>query len=81
MHWNYLPKEKKVSIAVKQLQENAFAFPLELQLTNESANGQLAVVKISKKEETFLVPVKEKISTFILEPNISLLFEGNASEK
>ena len=79
--WDYLAKEKKVSLTVKQLQENAFAFPLELQLKSESGNGQLAVVKISKPEETFSILVKEKISLVILDPNISLLFEGKASVK
>jgi aminopeptidase N len=81
VQWSYLVKEKKVSVTVKQLQENAFAFPLELQLKSESGNSQPAVIKISKQEETFSVPVKEKISTFTLDPNVSLLFEGKASEK
>jgi len=81
VQWSYVAKEKKVSVTVKQLQENVFAFPLELQLKGESGNNQLAVIKISKSEETFTVPVKEKISSVILDPNVSLLFEGKASVK
>ena len=79
--WAYLAKEKKILVTVKQLQENAFAFPLELQLQSETGNNQRVVIKISKPEETFFVPAKEKISSVILDPNISLLFEGRISLK
>ena len=40
-----------------------------------------AVIKISNPEETFSVSAKEKISSVILDPNISLLFEGRISLK
>ena len=79
--WAYLAKEKKILVTVKQLQENAFAFPLELQLQSDTGNNQLAIIKISKPEETFSVPAKEKISSVILDPNVSLLFEGRISLK
>jgi aminopeptidase N len=81
VQWNYLAKEKKVSLTVKQQQENVFSFPLEILLKGESGSGQPAGVKISKPEETFTIQVKEKIASVILDPNVSLLFEGNVSEK
>ena len=81
VQWSYAAKEKKVSLIVKQLQKNAFAFPLELQLKSESGNSQVVTIKISKQEESFSISVKDNISKVILDPNVSLLFEGNASVK
>jgi len=81
VNWSYLPNEKKVSVTVKQLQKNAFVFPLELHLTGVSGHNQLAVIKISKQEESFTVSVKEKIASVILDPNTSLLYGGTAVEK
>ena len=79
--WSYLTSEKKVSVTVKQLQKNAFVFPLELSLTGVSGNNQTTIVNVSKQEETFLVSVKEKINSVTLDPKTSLLFEGMAIEK
>jgi aminopeptidase N len=79
--WNYLTKDQKVSVTVKQLQKNAFAFPLDLSLTGVSGKNQAAVIYVSKQEETFLVSVKEKTTDVILDPKTSLLFDGMAIEK
>ena len=79
--WIYLSKDKKVAVTVKQLQKNAFAFPLDLSLTGVSGKNQAAVINVSKQDETFLVSVKEKITDVILDPKTSLLFEGMAIEK
>ena len=76
--WSFLPAEKKVSLTIKQLQKTPFSFPLEVQLKN---NTEIKTVNISKQEETFVIPVKEKPAKLILDPNTSLLFIGSAMEK
>ncbi len=76
--WNYFANEKKVSVTVKQLQKKPFSFPLELQLQNSLATK---TIKISKPEETFVIPIKEKPAKVILDPNTSLLFTGIIVEK
>jgi aminopeptidase N len=78
VNWRYLPAEKKVSVSVKQLQKTLFSFPLEIQLTNSAGTK---AINISKQEETFFIPVKEKPAKLILDPNTILLFAGTVTEK
>lgn len=80
VRWSYLPNEKKISVTVKQLQETPFVFPMDLQL-NTSGNLLLKTINISKEEETFFIPVKQKPTKLVLDPNTSLLFLGTAIEK
>jgi aminopeptidase N len=79
--WSYLPKEKKISITVKQLQKTSFVFPLDLQINNTSDNHLLKTINVSKQEETFFIPITQKPAKLALDPNTSLLFTGNAFEK
>ncbi|HKZ65102.1 MAG TPA: M1 family aminopeptidase [Chitinophagaceae bacterium] len=81
LSWSYLAKEKKMSITVKQLQEISFVFPLDLQFNNTSGNHSLKTINVSKKEETFFIPVTQKPAKLVLDPNTSLLFTGTAIEK
>ena len=66
---------------VKQLQKTSFVFPLELQLKNNTGNNTLKTISVSKQDETFIIPVKEKPISLTLDPNTSLLFTGNVIEK
>ncbi len=79
--WSYLAKEKKVSITIKQIQKNPLAFPLEIQLNNVSGGNLVKMINITKQQETFLIPVKEKVTSLKLDPHTSLLFSGNVVEK
>ena len=67
-------KEKKVSITVKQLQKTPFSFPLEIQLKNGAGTK---AINISKQEETFVIPVKEKPGKLVLDPNTVSVIYGN----
>jgi hypothetical protein len=78
--WHYLTKEKKLSLTVKQLQKNLFAFPLELRLDNVE-NSVAKTVRVSKQQETFILPVKQKPGEIKLDPLTSLLFTGSITEK
>ena len=79
--WNYLLKEKKLSVTIKQLQKTSFVFTLELELKNVTGNNTIKTIIVSKKEETFIIPVKEKPASVTLDPHTSLLFSGNVMEK
>jgi len=78
VNWRYLANEKKVSVTVKQLQKIPLSFPLEIQLKNSEGTK---AINISKKEETFFIPVKEKPAKLILDPRTVLLFTGTVIEK
>jgi aminopeptidase N len=79
--WNYLPKDKKISVTIKQLQKSAFVFPLEISLKNATGNDPIKTINISKQEETFLLSVTQKPAALILDPKTSLLFTGAVIEK
>lgn len=79
--WNYLAKEKKLSLTIKQLQKTPFEFPLEIQLKNASGDYSTKTINISKQEETIYIPVKEKPIKLILDPKTSLLYAGTVMEK
>ncbi|MGZ8559082.1 MAG: M1 family aminopeptidase [Chitinophagaceae bacterium] len=78
--WKYLSNEKKVTVTVRQLQITPFVFPLEIKLKNAIGNNTIKTISVSKKEETFIIPIKEKPSLLTLDSNTSLLFTGNTIE-
>mgnify|MGYP006346943061 CR=1 FL=1 len=67
----------KFEITVKQLQKTLFSFPLDIQLNTGAVTK---AINISKQEETFVIPVKEKPATLKLDPNTVLLFTGTVIE-
>ncbi|HKB43163.1 MAG TPA: M1 family aminopeptidase, partial [Chitinophagaceae bacterium] len=73
--WKYLPKEKKISIKVDQLQTELFQFPLDIAITNTKSKIEKLV--ISKRSETFIFPVKDKPLKLLADPFTSLLFDGS----
>ena len=79
--WKYLVKEKKLSLAVDQLQKNGpFSFPLELSIQTATGKPVLQKITVSKTTEMFIISVKEKPVKIELDPNTSLLFAGSATE-
>ena len=79
--WSYLPKEKKVAVIVKQLQKTPFVFPLQIEFKNSAGNSQQKTISISKREESFYMPVKEKVISVISDPDTELLFDGTIEKK
>ncbi|HRG82348.1 MAG TPA: M1 family metallopeptidase [Chitinophagaceae bacterium] len=75
--WKMLPGNKAIEITVIQLQEGpAFTFPLELGLDYKGKSTEAKEISISKKTETFSIPVAAELETISVDPNVSLLFEG-----
>ena len=78
--WKYMAKEKKIAITVDQLQHTLFQFPLDLLIGTGGKNAGGETIAVSKRSETFLIPVKAAITKVEMDYKTSLLFEGSVSE-
>jgi len=79
IEWDYNTSQKTISITVTQAQKSTlFEFPLELSVTSmPSGSSKSVILNISKKTETFSVPVEITPARIEMDPSISLLFEGH----
>ena len=68
-------KTNELSVTITQLQNEVFQFPLEFRIELETQKAKMTTVQISKRMETFKFKVENKLSHFVVDPNISLLFE------
>lgn len=66
----------KVDVEQRQ-QDEAFHFPLTIELTNTDEAGQSTVISpfIQEKKQTFLVPVKQRPELVRIDPEFTLLAE------
>ena len=71
------PKKKSIFLTVKQLQKNSFNFHWNSN-TSCVRKIELETLSVSKQNQQFSIPVKEKPKLY-LDPKTSLLFEGSAS--
>ena len=71
----------KLTLEIKQLQKSPFQFPLEINAITVSGKTITQTINVTTATQTFLLPVKEKISSIQLDPKVSLLFEGTLSEQ
>lgn len=78
VEWNYNPAKKSVTIKVEQLQNNLFEFPLEVGIVDDTTTVERIDVK--NKSTTKEISLKQKPAKLILDPNVNLLFEGEARE-
>jgi aminopeptidase N len=77
VQWSYDEKNKMVLLKLKQVQNKTFQFPLDVKIQLVSGKTQLETLDITKPNQQFLLPVKEKPRQLSLDPNTSLLFEGS----
>ena len=77
VQWDYDEKNKTLLINVKQLQTRLLEFPLEIGLEFGSEKPLMQTLSVSKKNEQFLLRVKQKPVSLLLDPNTSLLFDGS----
>jgi aminopeptidase N len=68
--------KNKVSVTVTQQQADLFVFPLEIGLQGVSGKTVVEKLEVSAKKQTFTVNVNEKITGFIADPGVNLLFQG-----
>lgn len=69
-----------LSITQKQKNEYTFVFPLEVKLIYNDNTEELKTINISKRNETFTIPLRMSLKEIVYDPNIWLLFE-NVSEE
>jgi aminopeptidase N len=69
-------KGKKVQIAVTQLQQTPFVFPLEIAFKYASGKSTVQTFNINKTTEVFTFTADEMPIEVVLDPNTALLFEG-----
>jgi aminopeptidase N len=79
--WKYNTKEKNIAVTVKQLQQTPFSFPLEIGYQSGPIVNARKIVAISRQTETFKIPMAQKPSSLIADPDVNLLFKGNISEE
>lgn len=74
--YNYDQSKKLASFTLTQLQENLFNFPIEIQVMGGVEDGTITKsIQVSGKETKFSIPMMEKPSKVVLDPNVKLLFE------
>ena len=67
--------DKKLLVTVTQLQQTPFTFPLEVGLKTKSGKINIEKLDITRKDQTFTLPAREKITGIIADPATNLLFE------
>jgi hypothetical protein len=76
--WKFDEKNQLILLTVDQLQNQLFEFPLEIGV--QSATARINQLTISKKTETFKIPVKGKPLNVIPDQSVSLLFEATVTQ-
>ncbi|MEP7258783.1 MAG: M1 family metallopeptidase [Flavitalea sp.] len=74
--WKYDNVKKQVFVTVMQKQSQVFQFPLVIQI--EGPEGTLfKSTLIKEKETTYTIPMNSAPEKFTIDPNMSLLYEGD----
>ncbi|HEX7846367.1 MAG TPA: M1 family metallopeptidase [Chitinophagaceae bacterium] len=73
--WKYDAAKKDLLLTIEQ-KKRLFEFPLEILVETAKGNTSKQIL-ISKSIETFSIPVKEKPSRLLLDPNTTALFDAN----
>src|SRR5688572_28238712 len=77
--WKYDEKNKKVLFDIKQAKTN-FEFPLVIGIKNKSGKTQTVSIPVNGEKTSFSVAVIEKPVSFVIDPEVSLLYSGKAAE-
>lgn len=78
--WAYKKRNKTMTITVSQLQEQLFAFPLQVEI-NDGSNRQTTIIDIRNRLTVTTIPLPSKPVSVILDPDTDLLFEGTVKER
>ncbi|MCH2230239.1 MAG: M1 family metallopeptidase [Crocinitomicaceae bacterium] len=72
-------KNGKQYLSIAQIQDSLFSFPIEVQLNSEKKETKRTLVMISDYEHLIELDFGFKVASFILDPEINLLFEKSKS--
>ncbi|MCX8019836.1 MAG: M1 family aminopeptidase [Chitinophagaceae bacterium] len=73
--WRYEVSKKRVSVTVEQKQNTLFTFPLDMALKTKNHKEKMHCLQITKRNETFYIPVSEAVVSLLPDFNVSLLAE------
>lgn len=73
LDWEY--GKGKLKLAVRQHQEDAFAFPLQVGMESKRNSSQVHEFRITEKEQYFEIPMRKKPQQVVLDPDNCLLYE------
>ena len=82
--WKYAGINKKLALALEQVQLNNTFFPLDLQVAvyyEDEDQPEIKTVTFSQKEGNYVFKLKEKPSRVVLDPNHQLLMEQFFTKK
>jgi len=75
--FTHTEKDGKLNLTVSQKQKSDFnfVFPLEIKIIYNDNSQEIKTLNVSKRNETFQVPLKSNLKDIIIDPNTWLLFE------
>ncbi|MEO5890325.1 MAG: M1 family metallopeptidase [Ferruginibacter sp.] len=79
--WSYNESKKVARLNIEQQQKQLFSFPLELAFVNAGSANINQTFLIKDKVTQLEIPIAARPTQIIIDPNTSLLFEGNISEE
>ena len=79
-NWTYDQKRKQIHLTVEQKQLQVFSFPLDVGFSDSPGNPKIEKIRISQRKQEFSIPCAQKPKLLELDPNVWLLFEGQAKE-
>jgi len=80
--WNYDTNAKALLIEIKQLQNIAFQFPIDIAIYyNDTDKPIIQTFQIQKASQTFMIKADKAPTKIMLDPNVKLLFEGTVVKK
>jgi len=68
--------ELNLTISQKQRAEHTFTFPIEVKLIYRDDSEELKTLEVTKRDESFSIPLKAELKEVIIDPNTWLLFEN-----
>lgn len=69
-------KKKNIDLMILQLQKNGiYELPFQLKINFIDGSSELETIQLSEKVTQFKKSYSKKISSFVLDPNVELLFE------
>jgi aminopeptidase N len=77
LSWKYDATKKVATLTLTQMQATPFQFPLEIQVHGGAEDGVITKsLPVKEKITTINIPLLEKPSRILLDPNVKLLHEG-----
>jgi len=76
IEWGKFPEGKFVSLSIKQAQASEpFQFPLTLDLAYADGQKKRVKIEVTRKEQTFILPVENAVEGLIIDPETELLID------